>query len=916
MAGLLVLLTAALDDSRVQVADAPPDFPARAELVVLVPSLLAGDDTYAPVLREWDRPDDWGSYGVVVPPRIRAGQASRRLREWYGQTNAHLVAFDDGAGPALRFVSSRPRAARSLVLVDPDIPELLRERWWFTPPEDPWRTEAEKALEDLKRHTEQLWLALDDGQADKVEDSLQSLWSLRSTGLRPEALPTREVLEEYLQYLAGSWEFGEDLEETDRGLQCRYLKRNNSTPIVVVLTEPTTRYASLQVDALNRCLSSNVGKPPAVQVIRVNPGTAESLGATIRKYIEGRRGPEILHPEIRGVQVHAPRLWMANDEPLFPTLPRPFAFDALDQGAGDLPPWDLQGRLEQGARPLDLQDPVELTWLEDRPLATTMKEYAPLRVWRGGVPEFPPMRVLYEGPELYSGNLGYRGACRDFQESQAGTAGGFDPDYDSCREALRSGRLPPILRYWLRHRLALVEEVSARPQGVGQWLLAYDRSGRTHELVLSIAEGSGDAAVRLPSTADETEGLLLTQFWFYYLYDRGPNPHYHDSEHVFLFSRDVQPESPRETDVVAVVGAGHTRDVANNVLVSGRRWSDSVILPADLDFCPTVLLELDKHASAPDRNRDGRFDADMDANVHGRNAWGSRDAQMAAFGKVLLSGFQPSYSFPRSARGLYQERAQLGGRTGRSPRCPVDAPEGNTYELAPVSDIFELYRRLAEPDAERSRARALEWLQTHRFCFWGNAAPETVEISAEAFALMGTWPQTLDDKREVWTHEDFKRPEEVFKKHLFPRLALGYGWNVHGGDRLDRVFLRNADWGGLLHDDALVAFVGVETASTQHGLREIGLRLELFRGRYSGRHAGLVWGSTADDRDHLAWSVGQTLAMPSPARLGRWARGLSVTLDVGLRGWLAGPRPRSIVGLEYGLSLNMGVIPGRHPLSY
>jgi hypothetical protein len=61
-------------------------------------------------------------------------------------------------------------------------------------------------------------------------------------------------------------------------------------------------------------------------------------------------------------KAYAPMLWFAVDEPVYPTLPHPFAFDgvALDTGTR---PCDL--RLAPPSQKPDFEDPSELT-LDER----------------------------------------------------------------------------------------------------------------------------------------------------------------------------------------------------------------------------------------------------------------------------------------------------------------------------------------------------------------------------------------------------------------------------------------------------------------------------------------------------------------------------------------------------------------------
>jgi CBS domain-containing protein len=205
---------------------------------------------------------------------------------------------------------------------------------------------------------------------------------------------------------------------------------------------------------------------------------------------------------------------------------------------------------------------------------------------------------------------------------------------------LRAGRVPATL-----HEVARRVGVTIATGGGADTL--YERIGdRDREWYLGEDESGRDAIVTL--TEDHRLAVRIApacrfEYWFYYLYDQGLNGHLHDSEHAFVF---VQPlvrrgehdlcrstATGRITGVAttpplvrAVVGAGHEAHTANNILVASperpRETASAVmearhnlVFPAGLPFHMPILVELGKHASAPDRSFDGRFDFGMDANV-------------------------------------------------------------------------------------------------------------------------------------------------------------------------------------------------------------------------------------------------------------------------------------------------------------
>ena len=102
------------------------------------------------------------------------------------------------------------------------------------------------------------------------------------------------------------------------------------------------------------------------------------------------------------------------------------------------------------------------------------------------------------------------------------------------------------------------------------------------------------------------------------------------------------------------MGAGHTGASANNILVASNRPNKELVLPRRLAKHTPMLVELGKHASAPDRSFDGRFDIGMDANVFYSEGWGSRDIA-AAVGVTAIKRMVPEYSFPRDVTTLIPE---------------------------------------------------------------------------------------------------------------------------------------------------------------------------------------------------------------------------------------------------------------------
>jgi hypothetical protein len=114
----------------------------------------------------------------------------------------------------------------------------------------------------------------------------------------------------------------------------------------------------------------------------------------------------------------------------------------------------------------------------------------------------------------------------------------------------------------------------------------------------------------------EQPGSWVVQFWLYYPFDiGGTGSHAHDSEHLFV-EVDKLGGSVRR-----VVGAGHGNWAPNNIYTTYLNYSLPVKLPL------YAIVELGKHATAPDIDRDGFFTPGLDSNNDwdAAKVWGIRD---------------------------------------------------------------------------------------------------------------------------------------------------------------------------------------------------------------------------------------------------------------------------------------------------
>ena len=133
---------------------------------------------------------------------------------------------------------------------------------------------------------------------------------------------------------------------------------------------------------------------------------------------------------------------------------------------------------------------------------------------------------------------------------------------------------------------------------------------------------------------DQIDHLVL-KYFFYYPRDYGLGGHTHDLEavelHLFLQERD---------------GCFRVRMDSAEALAHGSRWYSNLLdIEPDTRFPLTVFVEEGKHASACDRNADGRFTRGYDVNRQVNDAWGVRDVMGA--GVLLTSAYNAEMTKPR-----------------------------------------------------------------------------------------------------------------------------------------------------------------------------------------------------------------------------------------------------------------------------
>jgi hypothetical protein len=271
-----------------------------------------------------------------------------------------------------------------------------------------------------------------------------------------------------------------------------------------------------------------------------------------------------------------------------------------------------------------------------------------------------------------------------------------------------------------------------------------------------------------------TMGLEIG-YWLYFLYDIGTGAHVHDAEHAVVFTDGLG-------DVAAFAADAHGDAAASNVLLRDRHGHLQYQRPQALPRHMSLLVELGKHALAPDRNDDGRFDTGMDANHAHRAAWGQRDLN-TAFGIDEMSEFRAEHSFPRSNqfRLPHRLRADADRRShpvsrGMEEHGPLPWGDAESYSFYPPEDFENLYAMIDDPAS--TRRAVLDFFALHKACFWGArrnyvTLPDT--IMDDAWRILRHWAKHPIDRRDYWTHRAYKDPDLVFKPWLFPRVALFAG---------------------------------------------------------------------------------------------------------------------------------------------
>jgi hypothetical protein len=246
-----------------------------------------------------------------------------------------------------------------------------------------------------------------------------------------------------------------------------------------------------------------------------------------------------------------------------------------------------------------------------------------------------------------------------------------------------------------------------------------------------------------------------------------------------------------------------------------------------------------------------------------------------------------------------------------------------------------------------------KWLELHKFYFWGRKIPMTVKITDDAFERMMKWPTQgfwkrtwgsligVPPKRPFEEHNDYKRPNDIFKLWLFPTCAweltpfeLGSGkWRMGTGLQFSNFkFFRQRNVGIYLDFNPI-----------HREFYDISIIVESFRGRNYNFYGGIGWGKrerkssdnccvVSGGMTIISWDIQATPVLGAllynlPGKIpkvgstieGCWGH-TQIALRCGLRSELHGAKPWKIdhIRPQIGLSFvrNLWNPWEKHPLKH
>jgi hypothetical protein len=237
--------------------------------------------------------------------------------------------------------------------------------------------------------------------------------------------------------------------------------------------------------------------------------------------------------------------------------------------------------------------------------------------------------------------------------------------------------------------------------------------GELYERYLRLDNGTKRGACTIHFRTHSSWGSWFIEYWFYYPFDVGGlDSHLHDPEHLFV---EVDKLGGR---VSRVIGAGHGYLAGNNIYSAERAGAFAADLPL------FAIVELGKHATAPDMDRNGVFTPGLDENEYRERAkvWGVRDVigtinnQLLAYDSTMTVPRRPDdYLAVASVTTRFPDVVELGTHAS----CRLEPIPQRGTDLTPCDE-----------------------------------------------------PTTDCATRYVTTHPDFRKQTTIFKEWVFPRSFL------------------------------------------------------------------------------------------------------------------------------------------------
>lgn len=211
----------------------------------------------------------------------------------------------------------------------------------------------------------------------------------------------------------------------------------------------------------------------------------------------------------------------------------------------------------------------------------------------------------------------------------------------------------------------------------------------------------------------------LIQYWLYFPFDLGNrSPHAHDTEHVFV---EVDKRGGR---IARVLGDGHGLVSGNNLYSAELDTGYALTLPV------YAFVELGKHATAPDTDKNGFFTPGVDENHYNERSkvWGVRDVIGSINNELLV--YDASMTIPRTSASRYGH-----------------------------ADFAALFPGSAEVPASNRICKVEEWQPAP-----AAQCPDKDDLDPAALEACG--------KAKIQHHSDFVDPNGIFKNELFPAFSF------------------------------------------------------------------------------------------------------------------------------------------------